>query len=85
MADIIEFTAKAINALKALEGHDRKLLLAHANRLKGSDGEGWAIGEMVERALAATVSEDDDLGAEVFDPTDPASRLYDNEAPDWGN
>ena len=36
-----------------LVGHDTNLLLAHARRLKQSDGEGWAIGEMVERALKA--------------------------------
>ena len=36
----------------AVEGHDFQRLLKHAEMMKQSDGEGWAIGEMVERAVA---------------------------------
>jgi len=31
--------------------NDNDFLKKVINRLKGSDGEGWAVGEMVERAL----------------------------------
>ena len=48
-----DFPGEAIRAVEALEGHDRRLLLAHAKRLKQTDGEGWAIGEMVERVIEA--------------------------------
>jgi hypothetical protein len=39
-------------ALKPLDGHDYEYLLKVAERLKGSDGEGWAVGEMLERVIA---------------------------------
>lgn len=42
--------------LAPLRGHDPKALRAVAKRLKeeeteGTDGEAWAVGEMVERAV----------------------------------
>lgn len=37
--------------IEALEGHDTQFLQLKATQLKQSDGEGWAIGEMVERAI----------------------------------
>ena len=40
---------RLLRALRALDGHDRDMMLAKAKQLKGTDGEGWAIGEMVER------------------------------------
>jgi len=39
--------------LDALGGHDADMLLAKAKQLKQTDGEGWAIGELVERAVVA--------------------------------
>lgn len=39
---------RLLRALKALDGHDRDMLLAKAKQLKGTDGEGWAVGHLVE-------------------------------------
>jgi hypothetical protein len=39
------------SVFEALEGHDVEFLQRKATQLKQSDGEGWAIGEMVERAI----------------------------------
>lgn len=36
------------NIVEALEGHDVDFLQSKADYLKGTDGEGWAIGRMVE-------------------------------------
>jgi hypothetical protein len=38
--------------VSSIEGHEFQHLLKHAEILKQSDGEGWAIGEMTERAVA---------------------------------
>ena len=37
--------------LEAIADHDMDMLLAKAIYLKGTDGEGWAVGEMLERAV----------------------------------
>jgi hypothetical protein len=37
--------------LEALKYQDKNLLLEKANYLKQTDGEGWAIGELVERVV----------------------------------
>lgn len=37
--------------VEALQGHDTEFLQRKATQLKQSDGEGWAIGEMVERVI----------------------------------
>ena len=37
---------------EALEGHDIDMLKSKAVQLKGTDGEGWSIGEMLERVLS---------------------------------
>ena len=37
--------------IETLAGHDREMLLKKAKWLKGTDGEGWAIGELVECLL----------------------------------
>ena len=42
-----------IEVIKALDGHDDDMLLQEAKWLKQRGGEGWAIGEMVERAVKA--------------------------------
>jgi len=42
---------KLNSLLGAIANHDKEVLLIKANHLKQSDGEGWAIGEMVVRAL----------------------------------
>ena len=39
-----------IELLEALKYQDIKTLREKAKQLKQTDGEGWAIGEMVERA-----------------------------------
>ncbi len=39
--------------VEPLRGHDSAFLLAKARWLKQADAEAWAIGELVERALAA--------------------------------
>ena len=39
---------RLLRALRALDGHDRDMMLAKAKQLKQSDGEGWAIGHLVE-------------------------------------
>ena len=36
---------------EALEGHDIAMLKRKAVQLKGTDGEGWSVGEMLERVL----------------------------------
>lgn len=46
-----ELRAENTGLREALDGHDRQALLTKAKRLKGTDGEGWAIGELVERIL----------------------------------
>jgi hypothetical protein len=43
----------ARDVLAAIDGHDASFLLRKAEYLKGTDGEGWAIGELVERAVKA--------------------------------
>lgn len=47
----MKLEAQVASLREALEGHDRQMLFAKAKRLKGTDGEGWAIGELVERIL----------------------------------
>lgn len=37
--------------IEAIEGNDTDMLLRKALYLKGTDGEGWAVGEMLERAV----------------------------------
>jgi len=38
--------------IAAIEGHDIEMLRGMVTRLKQSDGEGWAVGKMLERTLA---------------------------------
>lgn len=37
--------------IDAISSHDRNMLLKKAQYLKGTDGEGWEVGEMIERVL----------------------------------
>jgi hypothetical protein len=39
----------AMKILSPLTHHDISRLLAKAEQLKGTDGEGWAVGELIER------------------------------------
>lgn len=39
-----------IDCLSPLTSHDRKILREKADQLSQTDGEGWAIGEMIMRA-----------------------------------
>jgi hypothetical protein len=55
--------------LQPLEGHDMRQLKKVVIRLKQSDGEGWAAGEMLDRAITLMVAarffleeDDDDYG-----------------------
>ena len=47
---------KLAHILEPLEGHEILMLDGVARRLKQSDGEGWAVGEMLERALNIIVA-----------------------------
>ena len=47
----LEWLEKLERVIGAIEGHDITLLRKKVNQLKGTDGEGWAVGEMLERAL----------------------------------
>lgn len=48
----LEQQLKGLRAIiEPIVQHDRPLLRKKAAQLKQSDGEGWAIGEMLERAL----------------------------------
>jgi len=40
-----------IDVLNAIKGHDLKLLGKKVVMLKQTDGEGWAVGEMLQRAI----------------------------------
>lgn len=37
-------------------GHDKEMILRLAARLKETDGEGWAVGEFVERVIKEATS-----------------------------
>ena len=37
--------------LSAIEGHNIKMLGMKARELKETDGEGWAIGELIDRVI----------------------------------
>ena len=54
---IAKLEAERDALMRCLEGHDTGTLLAKAAQLKGTDGEGWAIGELVEKLLEATRKE----------------------------
>ena len=51
---LAKHNAQMLSGLQAMldpvRGHDRKLLWEKVGHLKQSDGEGWAVGEMLERA-----------------------------------
>ncbi len=47
----IERIAELMEVIEAIKGDDAILLRQHIERLKQSDGEGWAIGELTERAM----------------------------------
>jgi hypothetical protein len=51
LAYLLGRVAELEAVLSALDGHDRKMLWTVARRLKGEDGEGWAVGEMVKRYI----------------------------------
>ena len=51
--DLLRRLEKLERVIGAIEGHDITLLRKKVNQLKGTDGEGWAVGEMLERALVA--------------------------------
>lgn len=50
---ILAFPRQMIHAAQAIEGHDKKLLLECAARLKTTSGEEWAVGELLERVILA--------------------------------
>lgn len=45
--------------IDSIGGHDRDMLIKKAKYLKGTDGEGWAVGEMIERVLALMVEREE--------------------------
>jgi len=47
----MSYRNELVHILEPLEGHDLEKLDGVSRRLKQSDGEGWAVGEMLERAL----------------------------------
>jgi hypothetical protein len=51
---LAKYRAERVSALEAvidpIREHDRRFLRKWVERLKTSDGEGWAVGEMLERA-----------------------------------
>ena len=51
--DLLRRLEKLERVAEAIQGHDITLLHNKAKQLKGTDGEGWAVGEMLERALVA--------------------------------
>ena len=51
--ELLDRVEKLERVIGAIEGHDITLLRKKVNQLKGTDGEGWAVGEMLERALVA--------------------------------
>lgn len=56
-----------ITVLEPIADHDREMLALVANRLKGSGGEDWAIGEMVERACALLDAIEESYSIELRD------------------
>ena len=46
-----EMVANIDYVIDAISSHDKNMLLKKAGYLKGTDGEGWAVGEMIERVL----------------------------------
>ena len=54
--------------LESIRGLDVDELRKHVRRLKQSDGEGWAIGELLDRAIYIMLEydkRDNDLGGKV--------------------
>lgn len=52
-AALLEEVAALRKVVGAIEGHDDRYLREKVTMLKQSDGEGWAVGEMLERAIDA--------------------------------
>lgn len=57
ISDLKARNAKLERVLEPLQGHDEKYLKYKISMLKQSDGEGWAVGELLERAIAARSGE----------------------------
>jgi hypothetical protein len=47
------FTDKILDSLRSdiIDGHDITMILNKCRQLKGSDGEGWLIGNFIEKIL----------------------------------
>jgi hypothetical protein len=51
--------------LEPLEGHDKENLIKVAKKLQESDGEGWAVGEMLYHALQIIQTQENIMNKEV--------------------
>lgn len=48
---LMPIVTKMLAVFEAIEGHDIENLQNKVRSLKQTDGEGWAVGEMLRRAL----------------------------------